>query len=85
VDMWVYRAGGLVVEVGDGQIYPLAFAQIGRGEKEVESSVTAAMATLLSRDLELLVVQVESCRDEQESVEATPRGVHLRVNTLKGP
>jgi len=47
--------------------------------------VTTAMATLLSRDSELLVAQVESCRDEQESVEATPRGVHIRVNTLKGP
>jgi len=43
------------------------------------------MATLLSRDSELLGVQVESRRDEQESVEATPRGVRLEVNTLKGP
>jgi len=43
------------------------------------------MATLLCRDSELLVAQVESRRDEQESVEATPRGVCLRVNTLKGP
>ena len=43
------------------------------------------MATLLSRDSELLVAQVESRRDEQESEETTPRGVRLRVNTLKGP
>jgi hypothetical protein len=63
----------------------LASARVSHGEKEVESSVTAATATLLSRDSELLGVQVESCRDEQESVEATPRGVRLRVNTLKGP
>ena len=47
--------------------------------------VTTATATLLSRDSELLGAQVESHRDEQESVEATPRGVRLRVNTLKGP
>jgi hypothetical protein len=47
--------------------------------------VTAATATLLSRDSELLVVQVESRRDEQESVEATPRGIHLKVSTLEGP
>ena len=63
----------------------LALAQVGHGEKEVESSVTATTATLLCRDSELLVVQVESCRDEQESVEATSRGIRLRVNTLKGP
>jgi hypothetical protein len=43
------------------------------------------MATLLSQDSELLGAQVESCRDEQESEEATPRGVCLRVVTLKGP
>jgi hypothetical protein len=48
MDMRVYGAGGLVVKVGDGQIYLLAFARVGRGEKEVESSVTAATATLLS-------------------------------------
>ena len=53
--------------------------------KEVESSVTAATATLLSRDSELLDVQVESRRDEQESKRETPRGVRLRVSTLKGP
>ena len=48
-------------------------------------AVTAMTATLLSQDLELLVVQVESRGDEQESIEATPRGVRPRVNTLKGP
>jgi hypothetical protein len=47
--------------------------------------VTAATATLLSRDSELLDAQVESCRDEQESERETPRGVRLKVSTLKGP
>ena len=47
--------------------------------------VTAVMATLLCQDLELLVAQAESHRGEQESGETTPRGVRLRVITLKGP
>ena len=47
--------------------------------------VTAAMATLLSQDSELLDAQVEACRDEQERKGATPRGVHLAVITLRGP
>jgi hypothetical protein len=53
--------------------------------KEVESSVTAATATLLCQDSELLIAQVELHRDEQENTEVTPRGVHLRVSTLEGP
>jgi hypothetical protein len=59
VDVLVCGARGLVVEVGDGQVYPLTSARVGRGEKEVESSVTAKTATLLSRDSELLEAQVE--------------------------
>jgi hypothetical protein len=47
--------------------------------------VTAVTATLLSRDSELLDTQVESYREEQESVEATPRGICRKVNTLDGP
>jgi hypothetical protein len=43
------------------------------------------MATLLSQDSELLDVQVELCRDEQEIREATPGGVNLKVNTLECP
>jgi hypothetical protein len=59
VDVLVRGARGLVVEVGDGQVYPLTSARVGRDEKEVEPSVTAATATLLSRDSELLEAQVE--------------------------
>jgi len=48
-------------------------------------SVTAEMATLISRDSKLLGAQVELHRDEQESEEATPRGVRLTVITPEGP
>ena len=34
VDVLVRRAGGLVVEVGDGQVYPLTSARVGRDEKK---------------------------------------------------
>ena len=54
-------------------------------ESKLTPLVTAATATLLSRDSELLDAQVESRRDEQESKRETPRGVRLRVSTLKGP
>ena len=59
VDIVVRGARGLVVEVGDGQVYPLTSARVGRDEKEVEPSVTAVTATLLSRDSKLLEAQVE--------------------------
>jgi hypothetical protein len=55
------------------------------GKSTVTWCVTAVMATLLSRDSELLDAQVELCRDEQERKEATPRGVCLLVIALRGP
>jgi len=45
-------------------------------------------ATHRAKTQELLVVQVESHRDEQESKgkeKGTPRGIRLRVIMLKGP
>jgi hypothetical protein len=66
-----------------------ALSRMHQEEEQEESKltplVTAATATLLSRDSELLDAQVESRRDEQESKRETPRGVRLRVSTLKGP
>ena len=53
--------------------------------KKVLYAAVAATPTLLSQDSELLDIQVESCGDEQEIREATPRGVYLKVNTLEGP